>query len=316
MQLRAFEKQNKERLLNKHGLLNGRLMMARQEQDSASSIELVAPDASALQYRVSHSGTEGHSTRIVESQNVAEPKGHEFNLDFSTLENSDVLDHFDFDRSLKPADATSTFDAATGVGQNVATVRPGYPSSLSTINSDDQSMSFENSFEVNDTNLATMLAHHDVVNLLGEMHDDEDDDPWASGRYLSQVDSSNMIGAEDMEDSLYVETGGPSSSDMSMLSSQYASSFLQAPDSVTASQFINGIGAASANQFLPLTAPPADYPGARTRQTCQPHLTTPRIDAPEVLGYPSDFDDYIARWTRLSDFEYANTATYMSRLRE
>jgi hypothetical protein len=159
--------------------------------------------------------------------------------------------------------------------QNIATAHQGYPSSLSTIDSNDQSMSFDNSFEVNDTNFATILAHHDAVNPLGGMYDDEDDDPgWASGRYLSQVDdveqvdSSNMIGAEDMEDSLYVETGGPSSSDISMLSSQYASSFIQAPDSLTTSNLITGIGDAFANQFLQLTEPPRVCRHARTRQMC------------------------------------------------
>lgn len=159
--------------------------------------------------------------------------------------------------------------------QNAVTVRPGYPSSLSTIDSNDQSMSFNNSFEVHDTDLATILARHDPVNPPGEVHDDEDDDPWTSGQYLSHdddvepVDSSNMIGAEDMEhDSLYAETGGPSSSDMSILSSQYEVSFLQATDSVTASNLINGIGAAFANQFLPLTAPPAECRHIRTRQMC------------------------------------------------
>ncbi|KAK5219111.1 hypothetical protein LTR72_008293 [Exophiala xenobiotica] len=157
--------------------------------------------------------------------------------------------------------------------QNVVTAHQGYPSSLSTIDSNDQSMSFDNSFEVNDTNLATILTHHAAVNPLGGMYDDEDDDPWTSGRYLSQVDdveqvdSSNMIGAEDMEDSLYVETGGPSSSDMSMLSSQYASSFLQAPDSLTTSNLISQVGAAFANQFLQLTEPPRDETDVSPLQT-------------------------------------------------
>lgn len=84
-------------------------------------------------------------------------------------------------------------------------------------------------------------------------------------------------------------------------------SFLKTTDSVTASQLINGIGAASANQFLPLTAP-ADRRHTRTTQTRQPDLSTPRIDASEVVGHPSNFDDYIARWTRLSDNENADTA--------
>jgi hypothetical protein len=38
------------------------------------------------------------------------------------------------------------------------------------------------------------------------------------------------------------------------------------------------------------------------------NLNTSRMNASEVLGHASDFHDYIARWTRLSAIEYADTA--------
>ncbi|KAK7895051.1 hypothetical protein LTR67_005790 [Exophiala xenobiotica] len=38
------------------------------------------------------------------------------------------------------------------------------------------------------------------------------------------------------------------------------------------------------------------------------NLNTSRMNASEVLGHDSDFHDYIARWTRLSAIEYADTA--------
>ncbi|KAK5197454.1 hypothetical protein LTR99_007824 [Exophiala xenobiotica] len=274
MQLRELEKQNK----------NG-LMMARQEQDSASSIQIAAHDASVVQYTHSHSKTERRyfdSTLDIGGDFGLEPDEHQI--------------------------------APIGSDESSCEER-GWPLFIESGQSvKDQTRTVENKREAGEESVVMAINKQQEMSAAVCMQDD--DDPWTSGRYLSQVDdvehvdSYNMIGAEDMEDdSMYVETGGPSSSDLSMLSSHCGSSFLQTTNSVTASQFINGIGAAFANQFRPLTAPPADYPDTRTRQTCQPHLITPRIDAPEVLGYPSDFDDYIARWTRLSDFEYANTAT-------
>ncbi|KAK5223801.1 hypothetical protein LTR72_005187 [Exophiala xenobiotica] len=274
MQLRELEKQNK----------NG-LMMARQEQDSASSIQIAAHDASVVQYTHSHSKTERRyfdSTLDIGGDFGLEPDEHQI--------------------------------APIGSDESSCEER-GWPLFIESGQSvKDQTRTVENKREAGEESVVMAINKQQEMSAAVCMQDD--DDPWTSGRYLSQVDdvehvdSYNMIGAEDMEDdSMYVETGGPSSSDLSMLSSHCGSSFLQRTNSVTASQFINGIGAAFANQFRPLTAPPADYPDTRTRQTCQPHLITPRIDAPEVLGYPSDFDDYIARWTRLSDFEYANTAT-------
>jgi hypothetical protein len=111
MQLLELENQNKKRLI-----------MARQEQDCASSIEIAAHDASALQYPLSHSETEGHSIRLVESESEAEAKRDEVhldfgNLDFSTLENSDVLEDFDFDSFPNTTnDDTFKFDSAIGIG--------------------------------------------------------------------------------------------------------------------------------------------------------------------------------------------------------
>ncbi|KAL6247464.1 hypothetical protein RBB50_005810 [Rhinocladiella similis] len=158
--------------------------------------------------------------------------------------------------------------------ENTATVFPWAPSSLSTIQSNDQGFSFNNSFEVDDTHLpTTQLAQHEHGSMIEH---DEDDDPWTTGRYLSQPDeigledSSNMIGAEDMDcASLCVEAGGPSSGEDSMLSSQYEASFRRPSGSVTTSQLINGIGDAFANQFPQSAAAPTECPHTRMRQMCQ-----------------------------------------------
>ncbi|KAK5527287.1 hypothetical protein LTR07_001059 [Exophiala xenobiotica] len=286
MQLRELEKQNK----------NG-LMMARQEQDSASSIQIAAHDASVVQYTHSHSKTERRyfdSTLDIGGDFGLEPDEHQIapiGSDESSCEERGWPLFIESGQSVK--DQTRTVENKREAGEEsvVMAINKQQEMSAAVCMQDDGSFYHE-------IGLHRRLADSSQT-ILGQVVDD-----------VEHVDSYNMIGAEDMEDdSMYVETGGPSSSDLSMLSSHCGSSFLQRTNSVTASQFINGIGAAFANQFRPLTAPPADYPDTRTRQTCQPHLITPRIDAPEVLGYPSDFDDYIARWTRLSDFEYANTAT-------
>ncbi|KAJ9617847.1 hypothetical protein H2204_013374 [Knufia peltigerae] len=170
--------------------------------------------------------------------------------------------------------------------ETAATVLPWAPSSLSTIQSNDQPFSFNNSFEVDDTHLPTTeLAQNELVST---MEHDEDEDPWTTGQYLSQSDdidledSSNMIGAEDMDyASLCVEAGGPSSGEDSMLSSQYEASFRRPSGSVTTSQLINGIGAAFANQIPPLAAAPIDCQHTRFVNTIEPGLcatTTSRED--------------------------------------
>ena len=111
MQLWAYEKRNKERL-----------MMARQEQHNAIDRNRAGPahDPSALGHPPSHSETEGHATPFIESKNEAEPRAEKFDLDFSTLENSDVLDHFDFDSFLNTTDDdTFNFDGAIGVSGDI-----------------------------------------------------------------------------------------------------------------------------------------------------------------------------------------------------
>ncbi|KIW14652.1 hypothetical protein PV08_07436 [Exophiala spinifera] len=163
---------------------------------------------------------------------------------------------------------------AIPIPENPVTVLPWAPSSLSTIHSNDQKFSFDNSFEVGDTYLqAADVAQHEVDSTIEH---DEDDDPWTTGQYLSRPDdielenSSNMIGAEDMEyASMYVEAGGPSSAEDSMLSSQYEASFRRSSGSVTTSQLINGIGDAFASQLPQSAAATMECQHTKTRQMCQ-----------------------------------------------
>jgi hypothetical protein len=167
-------------------------------------------------------------------------------------------------------------------------------SSVSTVDSAlTNNESFNNSFEVNDAlppRLTTdNLAHHNSNNTddhhfrpgrkgyhYAASDDDSDgnNDPWP--QFISPVvenplgqespaDSSNMIGAEnlDEDDDMSLENGGRSG-DMSMLSSQYEASFPRQP-SLTASQLLQGTGAAFTNQYLPLTAERTPF---RPRQMC------------------------------------------------
>jgi len=160
-----------------------------------------------------------------------------------------------------------------------------FPSSVATNDSRHMNMeSFNNSFEVhdrlNDRLTAANLNRHNAININTTRRirnryaasDSDEDDRDPASLFLSPIDtphdtpppadSSRMILAENMDDSsMFLETGGPSSGDMSMLSSQYAASFSR--QSVSASQLLNGTGAVFSNQFLRLTP---DCRHARPRQ--------------------------------------------------
>jgi len=146
-------------------------------------------------------------------------------------------------------------------------------SSVSTVDSrPSNDNSFNNSFELHDHLNARLtsnnLARHESITphpsrrqdeSARSVSDEENDDPWPYFVTLADsldhmsvdADSSGMILAGMDDTSMMLETGGLSSGDISLLSSQYEASFPR--QSVTASQLLNGTGAAFANHFLPLT---------------------------------------------------------------